>query len=97
MVSKNNHVLILKNDAVGDLCQSLNAINNIINNNKDKYNNNANNSETLFDRVSNAYIREAYPRLLKVVKLKKKRKNKKRKKNKKNMKKKKLQTMMTIK
>jgi len=35
MVSKNNHVLILKNDAVGDLCQSLNAINNIIHNNKE--------------------------------------------------------------
>jgi hypothetical protein len=36
MVSKNNHVLVLKNDAVGDLCQSLSAINNIIHNNKDK-------------------------------------------------------------
>ena len=36
MVSKNNHVLILKNDAVGDLCQSLDAINNIINDKKDK-------------------------------------------------------------
>ena len=35
MLSENNHVLILKNDAVGDLCQSLNAINNIIENNKD--------------------------------------------------------------
>ena len=30
MLSENNHVLILKNDAVGDLCQSLTAINNII-------------------------------------------------------------------
>ena len=36
MVSKNNHVIILKNDAVGDLCQSLKAINNIIADNKDK-------------------------------------------------------------
>ena len=36
MLSENNHVLILKNDAVGDLCQSLTAINNIIENNKDK-------------------------------------------------------------
>ena len=36
MLSENNHVLILKNDAVGDLCQSLTAINNIIDNNKDK-------------------------------------------------------------
>ena len=36
MVSKKSHVIILKNDAVGDLCQSLNAINNIIINNKDK-------------------------------------------------------------
>ena len=36
MVSKKNHVIILKNDAVGDLCQSLIAINNIIENNKDK-------------------------------------------------------------
>ena len=30
MLSENNHVIILKNDAVGDLCQSLTAINNII-------------------------------------------------------------------
>tara|TARA_B110000238_G_scaffold53127_1_gene58024 strand:- start:1125 stop:2171 length:1047 start_codon:yes stop_codon:yes gene_type:complete len=36
MLSENNHVLILKNDAVGDLCQSLTAINNIIETNKDK-------------------------------------------------------------
>ena len=36
MLSENNHVIILKNDAVGDLCQSLTAINNIIENNKDK-------------------------------------------------------------
>ena len=36
MLSENNYVLILKNDAVGDLCQSLTAINNIIENNKDK-------------------------------------------------------------
>ena len=36
MLSENNHVLILKNDAVGDLCQSLTAINNIIHNNKEK-------------------------------------------------------------
>jgi len=36
MLSKKNHVIIFKNDAVGDLCQSLNAINNIITNNKDK-------------------------------------------------------------
>ena len=36
MGSKNNHVIILKNDAVGDLCQSLSAINNIVANNKDK-------------------------------------------------------------
>ena len=36
MDSKQSHVIIFKNDAVGDLCQSLNSINNIINNNKDK-------------------------------------------------------------
>ena len=36
MLSENNYVLILKNDAVGDLCQSLSAINNIIENNKNK-------------------------------------------------------------
>ena len=36
MVSKKKYVIILKNDAVGDLCQSLNAINNIIHDNKDK-------------------------------------------------------------
>ena len=36
MGSKNNHVIILKNDAVGDLCQSLSAINNIVADNKDK-------------------------------------------------------------
>jgi hypothetical protein len=36
MISKKNHVLILKNDAVGDLCQSLSTINKIIQNNKDK-------------------------------------------------------------
>ena len=36
MLSKKNHVIIFKNDAVGDLCQSLNAINNIITNNKNK-------------------------------------------------------------
>jgi len=32
---KNKYVIILKNDAAGDLTKSLHAINNIINNNKD--------------------------------------------------------------
>jgi len=36
MISKNNHVLVLKNDAVGDLTKSLHAINNIIKNNRDQ-------------------------------------------------------------
>ena len=36
MDSKNDHVIVLKNDAVGDLTQSLKAINNIINIHKDK-------------------------------------------------------------
>jgi len=31
---KNNNIIIFKNDAVGDLVQSLDAINNIINHNK---------------------------------------------------------------
>ena len=33
---KNKYVIILKNDATGDLTKSLPAINNIINNNKDQ-------------------------------------------------------------
>jgi len=36
MDSKNDHVIVLKNDAVGDLTQSLKAINNIINHNKER-------------------------------------------------------------
>ena len=33
---KNKYVIILKNDATGDLTKSLHAINNIIKNNKDQ-------------------------------------------------------------
>jgi len=36
MKKNNNHIIILKNDAVGDLTKSLYAINNIIKNNKDQ-------------------------------------------------------------